>query len=83
MAKKEKVKPEKPSTKKVVPVERTDLTQENSKIKTAPETATPPKKEEMPFHVVGIGASAGGLDAFESFFTNSSVVCFLRKADRV
>jgi len=29
-----------------------------------------PPKEESRFHVAGIGASAGGLEVFEEFFTN-------------
>jgi len=43
--------------------------------KAAPKSKRPPKaavskKEGKPTHIVGMGASAGGLEAFEQFFSN-------------
>ena len=42
----------------------------SSRVKTQSATSTVPKKTTQPgFPIVGIGASAGGLEAFEEFFT--------------
>ena len=42
----------------------------SSRVKTKSATSTVPKKTTQPgFPIVGIGASAGGLEAFEEFFT--------------
>jgi two-component system CheB/CheR fusion protein len=37
-----------------------------------PKSLSPPKKEKRGLPIVGIGASAGGLQAFETFFKNMS-----------
>jgi len=42
-----------------------------AKTKRTKESTPPPHKKEKGFYIVGMGASAGGLEAFEKFFRNT------------
>ena len=48
--------------------ERSEKRTVKAKPRKAPKVRAPAK--EKPFHIIGIGASAGGLEAFEQFFSN-------------
>ena len=59
MAKKEKVTPQKPGSEKEASMNESVL-----------ESAPPSENEQERIHVAGMGASAGGLEVFEEFFTH-------------
>jgi two-component system CheB/CheR fusion protein len=60
----------KPAARKAAPEKKRPKGSVGSASKKKPSEAFKPKKTESDFPVVGIGASAGGLEAFEKFFKN-------------
>lgn len=56
-----------PAKKKATPSKKTNPSEKKSSVM-AGNTAAPKAGSQKDFYIVGIGASAGGLDAFERFF---------------
>jgi two-component system CheB/CheR fusion protein len=69
MAKREQLTPDMTGKEQLKP-EKTALKKGSLHSKPASQSVTGPSKEETGFHVAGIGASAGGLEVFEEFFTH-------------
>ncbi|HET6516508.1 MAG TPA: chemotaxis protein CheB [Thermodesulfovibrionales bacterium] len=70
--KKKETKERKDSVKKRAASSDNTLHRKRKTVLSVPEKNQPVRSEREDFYIVGIGASAGGLDAFERFFTNMS-----------